>query len=93
MRKILLTIAFPFWTFFSRTWVGIMVIFMLIICTPAIIINLIIPGILNETGSQAEGIGIGIAILSLISAPFISIPFFIIDDYFLNAYRKLKYYE
>lgn len=91
MKKFLLTIIYPFWYFLGKTWIGgILMIFITLMIIP-LILYIIFPDLMNSTGEEAEGIGQGIALFSLLCSPFIGIGFMMVSDYLESNYEKWNY--
>lgn len=91
MEKILLTILYPFWFFFAKTWFGNIMMIPISLAPLPILIHLIFPDLLMTTGEEAEGIGIGIGILTLLCSPFTGMLFMMIGDNLETNYEKLNY--
>jgi len=91
MKKIILTLIYPIWFFLGATWLGGMFMIPITLCVLPGILSLIFPSLLAETGEAAQGIGIGIGILTLITSPFIAGIFFTIGDYLKSNYEEWGY--
>jgi hypothetical protein len=91
MKRALFTIIYPFWFFFAKTWLGGVLMICLIPMTPALLIGLIFPNVMNVTGEEATGIGGGLAILSLLLSPFIAMPLMAFGYHLERHYEKWKY--
>ena len=88
MKKILLSVIYPFWFFFGVTWIGVLMIPISLSPIPILII-LTFPDIM--TGEGTQGVGNGIGILSLLCSPFIGMGFMIISDKLKSNYKKWNY--
>ena len=92
MKKLLLTIAYPFWFFLSKTMLGICALLIAVVYPPAGIFDLLTNGLLTKsTGTDASYIGIGVI---LISIPFYLIEIYclaVFGDYLKENYKKLGY--
>lgn len=71
MKKILLTIIYPFWFFFSKTWIGNVYMIPIALCPIPILVLIIFPECSTKTREEAQTIGIGLTIISLVCAPYI----------------------
>ena len=91
MKRALFTIIYPFWFFFAKTWFGGVLMICLVPMTPALLISLIFPNIMNTTGEEAKSIGGGLAIFSLLLSPFIAMPLMALGVYLESHYEKWKY--
>jgi hypothetical protein len=91
MKRVLFTIIYPFWFFFAKTWLGGVLMICLIPMTPALLIGLIFPNLMNMTGEEAKSFAGGLAIFSLLLSPFIAMPLMVFSDYLETHYEKWKY--
>ena len=92
MKRVLLTIIYPFWFFFAKTWFGN--IFMIpIVFTPVpILFWVTFPELLATTEyEEAQGIGTGTGVLSLICSPFVGGFFMVISSKLESNYKKWEY--
>lgn len=91
MKKLLLTLIYPIWFFFSSTWLGnALMIFVCIFPIP-LILNILFPELLDKTGEEAGSIGIGVVLISLLFAPYVAIFFFRISSFLKESYVKWNY--
>jgi len=91
MKKILFTIIYPFWFFLAKTWFGNMIMIPIILAPIPLLIYLIFPSLMMTTGEQAEGIGVGAGILTLLCSPLTGMMFGIIGDKLEINYKKWNY--
>jgi len=91
MKKTLLTILYPFWFFFAKTWFGNMMMIPITLAPLPILIHLIFPDLMMTTGEEAEGIGIGVGILTLLCSPLTGMMFMTIGDKLETNYEKWNY--
>ena len=85
MKKILLTISYPFWFFLARTWVGNVMMIPIVIGLPMLPFY----SILNTTGEEAESIGILLAILDMfLLAPIIGGLIMVLSSTMEEEYEK-----
>lgn len=91
MKKILLTVLYPFWFFFAKTWVGNVMMIPIVLAPLPILIHLAFPDLIMITGEEAKGIGIGLGILALLCSPFIGMIFMSIGDKLEINYEKWNY--
>ncbi len=91
MKKILLTTLYPFWFFFSKTWFGNMMMIPIALAPIPILIHLIFPDLMMITGEEAEGIGIGVGILTLLCSPFTGMMFMTIANKLETNYNNWNY--
>lgn len=91
MKQILFTIIYPFWFFFAKTWLGNIMMIPISLTPIPILINVIFPTLIKTTNPEAETIGIGIAILSLLFSPFIACFFMIISNTMEEYYEIFNY--
>ena len=91
MKKILLTTLYPFWFFFAKTWFGNVMMIPMALAPLLILIHLIFPDLLMTTGEEAEGIGNGVGILTLLSSPFTGMMFMTIGDKLQANYESWNY--
>ena len=91
MKKILLTTLYPFWFFFAKTWLGNVMMIPIALAPLPILIHLIFPDLLMTTGEEAEGIGIGVGILTLLCSPFTGMMFMTISDKLETNYESWNY--
>ena len=91
MKRVLFTIIYPFWFSFAKSWVGGVLMICLVPMTPALLIGLIFPSIMNTTGEEAKDIGGGLAIFSLLLSSFVAMPLMSFGWYLEKHYEKWKY--
>jgi len=91
MKKILFTLVYPFWFFLGRTWLGNMTMFFIVLFTLPLILSVLFPDLLETTGEDAEGIGIGVGILSFMCSPFVAMFFTKIEGFLAEHYREWNY--
>lgn len=91
MKKILLTPLYPFWFFFSATWIGNVMMIPIVLSPIPILLSIIFPDLMNTTGEEAEGIGTGVGILTLLCSPFTAVLFMRIGYYLEHNYEKWNY--
>ncbi len=91
MKRILLTLIYPFWFFLSKTWFGNLMTIPLALSPLPILIYLISPDIMMITGEEAEGVGIGLGILTLLCTPLSGMIIMAIGDKLEVNYQKLNY--
>lgn len=89
--KILLSILYPFWFFLAKTLVGAMVMLFLYISWVPAIMWIISPDLMQTTGPEAEGVGTGVAIFSLILAFPTGVLFMKVGDRLSSNYEKYGY--
>ena len=91
MKKIVLSIVYPVWFFFAKTWFGnVMMIFVSLAPLP-LLINMMLPELMATTGDDAEGVGMGVAILTLMSAPFVGMFFMSVAERLEVNYLEWNY--
>jgi len=91
MKKVLLTIIYPFWFLLSATEVGNMLLIVLVPLTPAMIFYLILPQVFNVTGKDAQDIGMGMAVVSLLLCPLVLFPLMAFGEYLEKNYKEWGY--
>ena len=91
MKQILFTPLYPFWFFLAKTWLGGVLMICLIPMTPALIIGLLMPDLMNDTGEGAQDIGIGFGMFSLLLSPFFAMPLMLLGAYLEKYYEKWNY--
>jgi hypothetical protein len=91
MKKILLTILYPFWFFFAKTWFGNIMMIPIALSPIPILIHLIFPDAMMTTGEEGESIGTGVGVLTLLCSPFTGGMFIIIGDKLEINYEKWNY--
>ena len=91
MKKVLLTIIYPFWFFFAKTWLGGVTMICLVPITPALLLSLIFSSIMKSTGEEAKNLGMGLAMFSLLLSPFIVVPLVTFGYYLESNYQKWDY--
>ena len=91
MKKILFTTIHPFWFFLAKTWFGNMMMIPITLAPIPLLIHLIFPSLMMTTGEEAEGIGIGVVILTLLCSPFTGMIFMMIGDKLEINYEKWNY--
>lgn len=91
MKRILFTAIYPFWFFLAKTWFGNMMMIPITLTPIPILISVILPDLMKTTGEEAEGIGIGIGILSLLCSPFTAGLFMMLSDRLETNYEKWNY--
>lgn len=89
--KILYTILYPFWFFFSKTWVGNVMMIPITLSIVPLIIYLLFPDLMLIQGEEAEGVGIGIGIFAILTSPFLVSFFFHISDFLESKYVMYNY--
>lgn len=90
MKKLILSLLYPFWFFLARTIAGNCIMMMVVLFIPMSLISLI-PGFQNLTGSTAESVGMGVAMFSLLVSPFTCSVFWNINDYLETNYKSYSY--
>jgi len=88
---ILLILIYPFWFFFSNTWIGNILTMISTLFPLPYIISIIFPSLMQVTGQKAETLGISIASLTLISAMPIGTAILLIGDSLHASYERRKF--
>lgn len=91
MKRILFTILYPFWFFLAKTWLGTVLMICIIPVTPALIINALLPELINSTLEENKDTAVGLAIFSLLISPFFAMLLMEIGDYLEKHYKKWGY--
>ena len=91
MKKILLTTLYPFWFFLAKTFLGQGMMLPIALAPIPILIHLIFPDLMMTTGEEAEGIGMGIGMLSLVCSPFTGMMFMTISEKLEANYNIWNY--
>ncbi len=85
MKKLLLTLSYPFWFFLAKTWIGNMMMIPIVTGLPMLPFY----NILNTTGEKAESIGILFAILDIfLLAPIVGGLFIVLSSNMEEEYEK-----
>lgn len=58
---------------------------------PAFLIIIIFPDLMNTAGEEAESVGVGVGIFSLLCSPFVAIPLIIAGVFLENHYEQWNY--
>ena len=90
MKKLILSLLYPFWFFLARTIAGNCIMMMVVLFIPMGLISLL-PGFQNLSGSAAESVGMGVAMFSLLLSPFTSSVIWDINDYLETNYKNYSY--
>ena len=90
MKKLILSLLYPFWFFLARTIAGNSIMMMVVLFIPMGLISLL-PGFQNLTGSAAESVGMGVAIFSLLVSPITASIFFDASEYLEAHYKNYSY--
>lgn len=85
MKKTLLTVLYPFWFFFAKTWFGNMMMIPISLAPLPILIHLIFPDLMTTTGEEAVGV------LTLLCSPFTGMMFITIGYKLETNYEKWNY--
>jgi len=91
MKKILFTTIYPFWFFLAKTWFGNIMMIPITLAPIPLLIHLIFPTLMMTIGEEAEVIGFGIGVLTLLCIPFIGMMFMTISDKLEINYEKWNY--
>jgi hypothetical protein len=85
MKKILLTLSYPFWLFLTKTWIGNIMMIPIVIGLPMLPFY----NVLNTTGEEAESIGILFAILDMfLLAPIVGGLFIVLSSTMEEEYER-----
>lgn len=90
--KILLTIIYPFWYFFAKTWFGGVMFMCLVPMSPVCIMAALFPNMfkgVNNDDSKSLLVVIGILIMLL--SPFVFCRLMSISDYIVEKYKSYGY--
>lgn len=92
LTKIILTIIYPFWVFFAKTWLGNVIMIPVSLSVLPILIFLIFPELNDVTETEEkQGIGVGIGILSILLSPFSAMLFLIISGLLKTSFENINY--
>ena len=91
MKKLGLSIIYPLWFFFGKTWFGNVLMIPVSLMPIPILISVIFPELMSTTGEGSQGIGTGLAILTLLCVPLTGGGFMMLSDYLENNYEKWSY--
>lgn len=70
MKKVILSIIYPFWVFFKATLVGNVFLLFMAGSPVPILVRVLTPDVMATTGPKAESIAMGMAIFTILSLPF-----------------------
>lgn len=91
MKKLLLTFIYPFWFFFGKTWFGNVIMIPIVLCLLPILMSVVFPSLNALRGDEAQSVGMGIGVLSLMCAPYTAVFFMRLSHDLEKIYKKWKY--
>ena len=91
MKKILLTLIYPFYVFLVRTIFGNAFLMLSPMLLTMLVLRILFPSISELRGQEAESVASGMTILTLFAYPFWGMLFMWIGDYLGDNYRKFGY--
>ncbi|MCP4984897.1 MAG: hypothetical protein GY928_02170 [Colwellia sp.] len=91
MKKIILSIIYPFWFFFSCNWIGNGMLFFVPFLAIRLLIGLFFPALLTKTGEVTFTGGFVVIVLGVFFGAYLTVLFIKIDDYLYDRYSEWNY--
>lgn len=91
MKKVLFTIIYPIWFFFSQTFVGCVIVFNLVLILPGYLIDIASRNTGNVTGNDAVAVAVGELVFCIFLSPFMAVPLVAFSCYLEEHYEKWGY--
>jgi len=91
MKKIILSIVYPIWFFFAKTWLGGLVMIPIVIMPVPTVVSVVCPESIPTSKEAAEGLGYIVTLVAFICAIPVAGLLMDLSDRMEDEYKKLNY--